>query len=434
MYMHGLSVRNDASTSSTVSQQASGVPYDTFLGLVWTGACLSSVFLVLRLVSRLQTGTRRLFWDDGLAFFAWLLVLVTAALWQWSAREMYYILDVSAGLATPDADFVVRVIRFARIQFVVELFFYTTLFAVKLSFLLFFRRLGHRVNGQQYIWWPVFIFAWISYAVSVGDIQYVCELGPIETLETYCFSASATRFTVATLKANCALDVFSDFLIVLIPISILWNVRISFKKKVAFIGIFSLTIITMIIAIVRAVSISSARQGVGQEATYFLWLWSAIQAPLAVIVSCVSAFPQLFSQSSTRPKPVWTPTDTYYQRIKLRLRAISKEKSTLEKVPTVSSSPGTSVPELNVRSGLRQPDESAISYDSLEMEPEVHDEIQHFRPAETNVALTHASQSQYPATVFVRDQVSSRDPEWMDGIPTREVVTYNETHQHARLD
>ncbi|KAJ4392295.1 hypothetical protein N0V93_005920 [Gnomoniopsis smithogilvyi] len=154
---------------------------------------------------------------------------------------MYYILDVSAGLATPDADFVVRVIRFARIQFVVELFFYTTLFAVKLSFLLFFRRLGHRVNGQQYIWWPVFIFAWISYAVSVGDIQ---------------------------------------------------------------------------------------------------------------------------------PKPVWTPTDTYYQRIKLRLRAISKEKSTLEKVPTVSSSPGTSVPELNVRSGLRQPDESAISYDSLEMEPE----------------------------------------------------------------
>lgn len=125
---------------------------------------------------------------------------------------MYYVLDISAGLKAPGADFFPKLISFARVQFAVEFFFHTTLFAVKLSFLFFFKRLGQRVHGQQYVWWPVLFFSVVTYAVSIGDIQYTCELGPAETLVTYCNSASATNYTAATLKANCALDVFSDFL------------------------------------------------------------------------------------------------------------------------------------------------------------------------------------------------------------------------------
>lgn len=164
------------------------------------------------MVSRLRAGTRQLFLDDGLAVFAWILVLVTSALWQWDVDDMYYILNISAGLIAPDANFFPRLVVFARTQFIVQLFFYTTLFAVKLSFLFFFRRLGQRVQGQQYIWWPVLFFSVVSYVVSVGDIQFICELGPAETLVTYCNTDPVTSFSVATLKANCALDVFSDFL------------------------------------------------------------------------------------------------------------------------------------------------------------------------------------------------------------------------------
>lgn len=130
---------------------------------------------------------------------------------------MYYILDISSGLTAPGADFFPKLIVFTRIQFVILIFFYTTLFAVKLSFLFFFRRLGQRVHGQQYIWWPVLVFSLISYAVSLGDIQYTCLLGPAESLVTYCNFASATNFTLATLKVNCALDVFSDLLSMSIP-------------------------------------------------------------------------------------------------------------------------------------------------------------------------------------------------------------------------
>lgn len=181
-------------------------------GISWTGACLSLTFLLLRLVSRLRAYPRRLYLDDWLAIFAWILVFITTALWQWKAADMYYILDVSAGLATVDAEFFSRIVPFARMQLVVNLFFYTTLVAIKFSFLFFFRRLSQRVHGQQYVWWSVMLLTVASYLVSVGDIEYECELGSAETLVTYCNSAAATTFTTDTLKANCALDVLSDFL------------------------------------------------------------------------------------------------------------------------------------------------------------------------------------------------------------------------------
>lgn len=181
-------------------------------GVIWAGTWLSFIFLGLRLVSRFRAEPRQIFVDDGLAIFAWILILVNAALWQWNASDMYYILDISSGLTGPDADFFSRLVIFARVQFAVELLFYTTLFAVKLSFLFFFRRLGERVRGHQYIWWPALVMSVVTYAVSLGDGLYTCELGSAETLVTYCNSVSATNFTVATLKANCALDVFSDLL------------------------------------------------------------------------------------------------------------------------------------------------------------------------------------------------------------------------------
>lgn len=38
------------------------------------------------------------------------------------------------------------------------------------------------------------------------------------------------------------------------------------------------------------------------------------------MVSCLSAFPQLFAASARETKPQWTPTDTYYQRLKTRMQ------------------------------------------------------------------------------------------------------------------
>ena len=75
----------------------------------------------------------------------------SSPLWQRTVDNMYCILNTSADLAAPGADCFPRLIVFARIQFVVEFSFYTTLLAANLFVLFVFRRPGQRVHGQQYI-------------------------------------------------------------------------------------------------------------------------------------------------------------------------------------------------------------------------------------------------------------------------------------------
>lgn len=301
-----------------------GVHYSTFIGLVWTGTALSTLSITFRLISRWLV-TRRIYWDDVCAVFAAILVLITACLWQWAAEDIYYILNLAAGLVPLEADFLERLFRGLRASLIVELFFYTSLFLVKLSFLLFFRRLGSNVRGQKSIWWPAFALSVICYLVSIGDVEYKCLVNSSALyIQTYCTSDDAIYFTTTTLIVNCVLDVLSDFTIMLIPIALLWNVRIQRQKKIAFIGLFSLSLITIAVAIARTADLNVTKKASGQQDSSYLWMWSAIQSSLAVIVSCLSAFPQLFKASSHQPKPQWTPTDTYYQRLRSRMKERSK--------------------------------------------------------------------------------------------------------------
>lgn len=141
-----------------------------------------------------------------------MLVLATACLWQWAAKDIYYFLELDAGLVALEADFPTRLFRGLKASLVVELFFYTSLFLVKLSFLFFFRRLGSHVRGQQYVWWPGFSLSVVTYLVSVGDVEYHCLVNAtVAYLQSYCSSQKAINFTTNTLIINCVLDVLSDF-------------------------------------------------------------------------------------------------------------------------------------------------------------------------------------------------------------------------------
>jgi hypothetical protein len=94
-----------------------------------------------------------------------------------------------------------------------------------------------------------------------------------------------------TLHYNCAVDVMTDVMsqyivppanvasaksltVITIPILMLWNVRISWAKKLALVGIFSLTVIVIILAIVRVAVVTSHHTQVDIS---WLYLWSNIE-------------------------------------------------------------------------------------------------------------------------------------------------------------
>jgi hypothetical protein len=245
-----------------------------------------------------------LFWDDGFAIFGFILVAVVGALWQYAARDMYYTLDVESGIEAFEADFFDRLHRWLMVSMIAELFFYTSLVSIKLSFLMFFRRLDTNVNYLKWLWWPTLFFTLATYFISVGNQKYKCEIGSTETIIGECNSPDSISFIYVTLRLNCAFDVLSDFLsmihlpyvpcetkvlnifantmmrylVMLEPFILLWNVRMRLARKLAFVGLFSLSLVTMIIATVRAADLNVTRRPDGQIDNTYLWLWSAIEA------------------------------------------------------------------------------------------------------------------------------------------------------------
>ncbi|KAK3986952.1 hypothetical protein QBC44DRAFT_332243 [Cladorrhinum sp. PSN332] len=326
-----------------------GVSENLFLGLIWASEALALVFLGVRLYTRVRAN-RRIFWDDALAIFAASLTVVVAGLWQWQAPIMYDILKVMAGLAPPGPNFVDQTLMWLKVQLIAELFFYTSLAVIKLAFLLFFKRLGTNVNRFNWFWWPVVVFVVIVYAVSLGTVEYRCLLPTFEEVMGYCSSQKASNFTALTLKINCALDVISDFFIICIPVWLLWNVRIAFAKKMAFVGLFSLSLVTMAIATARAAELAATTWTNGVIDPSYLWMWTAVEPCVAIAVSCLSAFPQLFAASVNANKPAYKPTDTYL-RMMSRIRSRKNMKqgseptlydlSSIDKVDYIKT-PGTS--------------------------------------------------------------------------------------------
>ena len=91
---------------------------------------------------------------------------------------MYENIAVSTGqLFPPPPDFPHNTETYLRRTVVVISFFYTGLWAVKLSFLLFFKRLGQNVRNQKLLWWAVLAIIAATYFACLGTIEYHCLAG-----------------------------------------------------------------------------------------------------------------------------------------------------------------------------------------------------------------------------------------------------------------
>ncbi|APA11372.1 hypothetical protein sscle_07g061420 [Sclerotinia sclerotiorum 1980 UF-70] len=283
------------------------VNHETFTGVAWGGTALSFLFVVFRVFVRVRT-FKRLSLDDLCVIAAWLLLLSSAILWQNISKDMFELLKVASTspLILPEG-FETRAQNALRGSAAFTVLFYSTLWLIKLSFLLFFGRLLENVDSFI---WPrriVIMFVLATWAVSIGTIPYPCMVPSFAKIVENCISSSAASFSHFTLGFNCSMDVLTDIMIMAIPFCILWTVRLSQKRKLAFAGIFSLAVITMIFAIVRvAVNIGSPHSTLFDQS--WLYTWSLIEQTVAIIVACLASFRSLFARNNI-PQPA--PADPH---------------------------------------------------------------------------------------------------------------------------
>ena len=95
--------------------------------------------------------------------------LANAALWQKTANELYAVIAV---------DNVQRSLPPLHSIFTSYLLYYTALWSIKLSFLLFFRKLGIDIRRQRIFWYCVLGYTVASYIICLGTIDYKCLVEP----------------------------------------------------------------------------------------------------------------------------------------------------------------------------------------------------------------------------------------------------------------
>ena len=177
---------------------------------MWGGVAVTFCFVAFRGYVRLSL-FRRLFVDDALVFASWLMLMGNAITWQIASGSMYTLVNVENGVQLPPPDFFDQLKLFFRSQIAVNLLMTCGLWAIKLSFMLFFRKLGHNVRGQKPLWWGVLIAIVAAFAICIGVYDWPCLVRPLpEIICEYsslrsilsCGSAKMRQPTVQLPKLN----------------------------------------------------------------------------------------------------------------------------------------------------------------------------------------------------------------------------------------
>lgn len=143
---------------------------------------VSPCFLLFRLYVKAKS-FRRLYSDDYAVIAAWGMLLATSVVRQTVIHSLYEQYAVASGRMAITPDFFTKQTHLMHTLAPLLVLFYTCLWAVKLSLLLFFQRLGSKVTGHKIWWWSILVVTVLTWAACVGEIRWSCLLDSFRQIE-----------------------------------------------------------------------------------------------------------------------------------------------------------------------------------------------------------------------------------------------------------
>jgi hypothetical protein len=298
---------------------------------------------------------RRLHVDDYFLLLACLCVTAGTVLGYINVGNLYWSEDLSLNptrlisLLTSTEDLVNRVNAYERLYYTYGALLFAAIFAVKFAYLTFFRQLVARLRPLLIYWRVVLATTIISFLVAIISVYLGCEKWGLEArmqhkferldmTNDFCSYMRSTRRLQASLGLSIldmTLDVGTDIMIILIPIRLLWAVRIKPRQKF-FLGIF--LSLNMFMAITASVRVSGLKfYGTFDEV--WMFLWQQIEACVAVAMISLTAFRSVFVASAASrarmegvQKPWYSST---VEAIKRRRQQQARDKEEMRGLPTI---------------------------------------------------------------------------------------------------
>ncbi|CAF9917151.1 MAG: hypothetical protein ALECFALPRED_011062 [Alectoria fallacina] len=261
--------------------------------------------------------------DDGFFLLAVITYLAGTVMTYVDVPHFYLEANVEAGLASPPANFIPLLILGEKLEDAVTSLLGVAIVSVKFSFLFFFRALLRQQKKLIVWWWCIFAILIPTAFLMIFAIFIVCAYWNQEIF-VKCVTPAAYLRQNGVLQAITILDIFTDAFLISIPVLLLWNVRISIRRKVALCGILCLSVCTMIISIIKVAGGKTSAGGVDSSWVLF---WYDTEAAVAIIVVSFTAFRALFvaHQAMKYRTPAESDSTSWNRRSKKAKGSRSKE-------------------------------------------------------------------------------------------------------------
>lgn len=144
-------------------------------GVYWTGTILSLLFVLTRLFIRHRViGYFKA--DDYLVVVAWVLYLAATITWTVMGNNLYVTLDAGKTGSFLGAlnSYLQQYAHALNANLGAYYCTWTSLYVIKLSFMVFFHGLGNNFRAQKFVWWGVLSVIVACYIVSVAMFDYGC--------------------------------------------------------------------------------------------------------------------------------------------------------------------------------------------------------------------------------------------------------------------
>lgn len=141
---------------------------------------------------------------------ALMLLLSIGILAQVFLVDVYTVVDIENGKIMPDATFPQTLLRGLRGSGATLIIGIVGIVAVKVNFLLFFKRLGTQITTYLVLWYIVLFITLACSAASLGLVGYKCISGDFEYIVSKCSGRGVQKASFELQIVSVVLDIFSD--------------------------------------------------------------------------------------------------------------------------------------------------------------------------------------------------------------------------------
>ncbi|OAL38691.1 hypothetical protein AYO20_01897 [Fonsecaea nubica] len=228
---------------------------------------------------------RRFGWDDGWLLAAYIFFLALSILYIVAAPTMFRLTKLADGQIPLYPTVADDGLFIQKIFFVTTSGLWLCLWCVKFSLMAVYKKLMKALPHKIRLWWAVVIFCVVVLAGAITSSMLSCSSMKAWFTAGACSTPRDVKAASISLWYAYAVDIVTDLMIMLLPLDLIWNLKMPRTQKASIGALFCLGFVCIVVATIRVKELGSTVNNT-QPSTTWLALWGIVESSIAVLIGC----------------------------------------------------------------------------------------------------------------------------------------------------